>query len=1409
MIKFYNPTNIKSGIINFLLVVFLVSGTFSKSYSQYAPGDPNAIPVYFMFSYKLAPGDSGVGLNGAFNSWTNGVFKMTQVSPGFWSTTIQVLPLGYEYKFVTYKDTIGQSGVINYYSDPLNPKISSNFNNSVINVKSPMIYYFLPMTGTTISETKPTIRANISWANKDQLDLSKMSFSVDGIQVANPAQYFDTTTRVLTYTPSGSLSTASHTANLLVYTIAGDSTSLSTTFKVSGNSILVAPYTFQFDSKSPNFKFLGSISSVSVKSAFNSFGADPLIDTDSSGVYKFTANLNIDQPFEYVYVINGGLYTNDPDNPNLSVNHETIATAVVDSFPRFHSLVPSSGTIYSSPVSSINVSVVLSQSDLKGYLNYSSVYAVVDGLQTQVNESYSGTDIDVNLSLSNPSVGRHVITFFGSDYSGKSAPPVTYVFGVYPTKTGYHYVDGDNDDKGPGTYTYPSGVDSGSADIKEISITDTPGRDSLNFSIKMGKISGNTRLGFSIVNALDNTYVEAPQNINLRIPEWNGRGVFAVLSSPISSFLDTTSENDLYISRIPLQSALKIKLDSIAASNGEFKFTLPLSVLQNIMGTYKNAWYFGVYSYLKNQNGPINPGANEAGAGYPNNPLVYDAAFFSSTQIQQRLLANYSSNAQIGGPTEAILGSNQRGFIAVMPSDIDSLLGLAPSVQIYANGGPLYYDTVTVSGYISEPSGSSVNLKVNDTTYTSTTNLSQEFHILIKLKEGNNLITATTPFGNGVSTSNTIIYNYIVNHLPIVKIYSMVNLNTVTMSGDSTIDPDGTTLSYHWSQDAANPAQVNISNANSSSISFPAPSAKGEYYFTLKSVNSNQDTGWARSVFIVSDSVYIPNMSVWHPAWVDSAVIYCVFLRTFSSSGTINALTSQMQQLQQLGINCIWLLPIHPTTNNLGPDNPGYAITDYYGILPQYGTKQDFCNLVNTAHQYGIRVIMDYVVNHTSDLHPFMLDANKFKQNSPYYPFYEWDQSNNYEYYATWVDLPSINYEAVSTRDYLLRMAKYWLENFKIDGFRCDVAWGVNDLRPSGPAYWQAFRAQLKTIKPDIFLLGEADASKPQYFNAKFDAGYDWNWFAQMKGIFNATGNINQLDSTINFYLNNNQFPPNATQFRYLENQDEQRFINQFGVADTKAAADLLMTIPGVPELYAGQEVGELTYRGNINWSDPDGLRPFYSNLINIRKDNPALTKGDFLRISNTTPNLVYSYLRRSGNNNVIVNINFGSTSQTTNISVPLNKLAFDSTSSYFLNDELNNISYSVSGTALKNYQVTIPATSAQVLVLSNTQLTAVKETPKNIPSEFSLYQNYPNPFNPSTVIRYALPVDSKVKLDIYNILGQRVIELINNTESAGSHEVVWNAAKLASGVYIYRVEATSNSGGRVFSDVKKMVMIK
>jgi len=286
-----------------------------------------------------------------------------------------------------------------------------------------------------------------------------------------------------------------------------------------------------------------------------------------------------------------------------------------------------------------------------------------------------------------------------------------------------------------------------------------------------------------------------------------------------------------------------------------------------------------------------------------------------------------------------------------------------------------------------------------------------------------------------------------------------------------------------------------------------------------------------------------------------------------------------------------------------------------------------------------------------------------------------WDSNNNYIYLFTWVDLPSINFEEESTRNYLVEMAKYWMQNFEIDGYRCDVAWAINDLRTSGPAYWQRFRRNLKAMKPDIFLLAEADARFSRYFDKKFDAAYDWNWYGNLKSIFSGSGSIDSLNAAVEYYYNP-QFPQHARPFRFLENHDEQRFIEIYGLGATKLAAAILFSSPGVPMLYAGQEVGEFTFRGIINWNDPNNLRAYYKKLTSIRNNNPAIHSGDYTRVPNSEPQSVYSFLRTEENNNVITAFNFGSGQVIANLQVSIELLAFDSTETFYLNDVLNNKSY-------------------------------------------------------------------------------------------------------------------------------------
>ena len=218
---------------NVILAALLLSGLLIyKLQAQTAMGDPNATPIEFRWYHTLTPPDSGCGINGAMNQWTGGVYKMKQYLPYNWKVTLDLLPLTYEYKFTTYTDTVGQAGVTAYFTDPLNSRAGGPFNNSYLTVHSPMVYYFLPKDGASTQDVRPLITANISWANSAALDITKLYFSLDGVTIANPSQYFNAATRMFSYQPTSDLSYTPHTALIKIATMSGDTTSLSTVFTV-------------------------------------------------------------------------------------------------------------------------------------------------------------------------------------------------------------------------------------------------------------------------------------------------------------------------------------------------------------------------------------------------------------------------------------------------------------------------------------------------------------------------------------------------------------------------------------------------------------------------------------------------------------------------------------------------------------------------------------------------------------------------------------------------------------------------------------------------------------------------------------------------------------------------------------------------------------------------------------------------------------------------------------------------------------------------------------------------------------------------------------------------------------------------------------------------------------------------
>src|SRR6266496_3325761 len=210
--------------------------------------------------------------------------------------------------------------------------------------------------------------------------------------------------------------------------------------------------------------------------------------------------------------------------------------------------------------------------------------------------------------------------------------------------------------------------------------------------------------------------------------------------------------------------------------------------------------------------------------------------------------------------------------------------------------------------------------------------------------------------------------------------------------------------------------------------------------------------------------------------WVRDGVIYEIYPRAFSPEGNFSGITAQLDRLKDLGVTILWLMPIHPIGQEKKKGTVGspYAVRDYYGINPDYGTKEDLKRLIKEAHRRGMKVIIDIVANHTS------WDSVMMKWPE----FYEHDANGRITYPHDWSDVAELNYGNRQLRQYMTDMLKYWIREFDLDGFRCDVAEEV----PTD--FWENARAELDKIKPDIFML--AEAHKAELLVKAFDLDYAW-----------------------------------------------------------------------------------------------------------------------------------------------------------------------------------------------------------------------------------------------------------------------------------------------------------------------------
>lgn len=389
------------------------------------------------------------------------------------------------------------------------------------------------------------------------------------------------------------------------------------------------------------------------------------------------------------------------------------------------------------------------------------------------------------------------------------------------------------------------------------------------------------------------------------------------------------------------------------------------------------------------------------------------------------------------------------------------------------------------------------------------------------------------------------------------------------------------------------------------------------------------------------------------PEWVRDGVIYEIYPRDFSERGNFEGVTAELDRLKNLGVNILWLMPIHPIgqEKKKGPIGSPYAVRDYYAVNPNYGTAADLKRLVSEAHKRGMKVIIDVVANHTS------WDSVMMKTPE----FYVRDASGKITFPHDWSDVAELNYDNPQLRRYMIDMLKFWLRDFDLDGFRCDVAAEV----PTD--FWEQARVELDKVKSDIVMLAESD--KPELLASAFDLDYSWPLHGTLNDVMRGRKPAGGFRET--WESDAAKYPRGALRMRFSDNHDEKRAVARFGEGGALAASALMFTLDGVPMLYNGMEVGDTTESGDpalfyklpIFWPivkrRPEFPR-FYQQFIALRKAHTALTRGSVEWLRNSDDARVVSFMRSYGAEEVVVAINFSNTPVNVTLEGPVLSAGFN-----------------------------------------------------------------------------------------------------------------------------------------------------
>lgn len=594
-------------------------------------------------------------------------------------------------------------------------------------------------------------------------------------------------------------------------------------------------------------------------------------------------------------------------------------------------------------------------------------------------------------------------------------------------------------------------------------------------------------------------------------------------------------------------------------------------------------------------------------------------------------------------------------------------------------------------------------------------------------------------------------------------------------------------------------------------------------YPNLKSYPQSKTNGIV-SVFQLDQEEYNWEIENFNKPDQENLVIYEMLVRDFVITHSYKTLIDTLNYFEKLGVNAIELMPVNEFEGN---ESWGYNPSFYFAPDKYYGTKNDLKKFIDECHKRGIAVIIDMVLNHSYGQSPLVRlywnsEQNRPSADSPWYNEVSPNQTYSWGY--------DFNHQSPYTRKFVDRVNKYWIEEFKVDGFRFDFTKGFTNTSGDGWAYDQQRIGILKRMAdkiwetdPTNYVILEHLASESE---EKVLANYGMMLWGNMNHNYNeATMGYNSgSKSSLSWgvYKERGWSEPNLV--TYMESHDEERLMyknlqygNSSGNYDItnlnvalqriKLAAAFFVTLPGPKMIW---QFGELGYDYSIDFNGRVGNKPIkwdyyqnenrkhlydiYSALINLRNEHDVFETEDFnYSLSGATKRINLN----DSTMNVTIIGNFDVVSRSIEPKFQHNGTWYD----FFAADSMTvldvNASIELEPGEFHVYLDKKVAFPDKDIILG------VDYNDGTLPSEFSLEQNYPNPFNPSTTINFNIVENGDYTLKVFNLLGEEVANLVNGNLNKGVHSIKFNAAGLSSGIYFYSLK------GEGFTQTKKMILMK